>query len=92
MTDAECWTEVEPELRPEVRALCRRPYYGHPKGCPNWAKRPTCPPQAPLLPDVLELSQPVYCVWNAFDLAGHVSPLRERHPDWSERQLRCVLY
>jgi len=41
---------------------------------------------------VIDLSQPVYCVYNRFDLAHHVRRMRRRHPEWSERQLRCCLY
>ena len=35
---------------------------------------------------------PAYCIYNAFDLAEHVARMRKRHPEWSERQLRCCLY
>ena len=68
------------------------PYPGHPRGCPNWNRRATCPPQAPLLHDVLDLKRPVHCVSNAFDLAAHVARMRARHPDWSYRKLVCCLY
>lgn len=88
-----CWLSLTcPIIRPEVRALCRRPYAGHPKGCPNWKRRATCPPRALLLGQVLDLSQPVYCVFNRFRLATHVRKMRAKHPEWSERQLRCCLY
>lgn len=75
-----------------VRGFCRKPYPGHPKGCPNWNKRATCPPQAPKIQDVLDLSKPVYCLINSFDLGAHVSRMKERHPKWSMRQARCLLY
>ena len=84
--------EAKPVLAIRMRRLCRRPYPGHPRGCPNWNKRPTCPPQAPLLPSVLDLSQLVWCIYNAFDLAAHVKRMRARHPAWSDRQVRCCLY
>jgi len=83
---------VVPVFEPSVRGLCIKPYPGHPKGCPNFGTRPSCPPEAPLLPGVFDLSAPVYCVWNAFDLARHVERMLARHPDWSLRQLRCCLY
>lgn len=84
--------QVEPVVAPGVRGLCRKPYHGHPRGCPNWGRRATCPPAAPLLPEVLDLAGPVYCIWNAFDLGSHVARMRKRHPEWSERQLKCCLY
>ncbi|MBU7016320.1 MAG: hypothetical protein HXS44_02330 [Theionarchaea archaeon] len=45
-----------------VRDLCRKPYPGHPKGCPNYGKKKECPPQAPLLEDFIDISQPHYFV------------------------------
>jgi len=84
--------EVKVVLDPDMRKLCVRPYYNHPKGCPNCGKRPGCPPEAPLLPDVLDLSKPVWAVWASFDLAGHRERMRDKHPKWSKRQLDCCLY
>lgn len=86
------WPAVRPVANAGVRALCREPYPGHRKGCPNWRKRPTCPPQAPLLAETIDLGKPVYCIFNAFDLAGHVERMRAQHSEWSMRQLRCCLY
>jgi hypothetical protein len=75
-----------------VRDLCVKPYHGHPKGCPNAGKRKTCPPFAPLLGEVYDLSKDSYLIWNVFDFAGHVERMRAAHPSWSERQLACCLY
>ena len=79
-------------MDPTVRALCRQPYHGHPKGCPNWNTRPTCPPDAKMLTELLDVSSPMYCIYSAFDLASHVARMRARHPDWSDRKLACCLY
>ncbi len=67
-------------------------YAGHPHGCPNYGKKPGCPPAAPLLGETLDLTKPVWAVYNVFDLFKHVEKMRARHPAWSERQLRCCLY
>jgi len=75
-----------------LRDLCRNPYPGHPKGCPNWGKKRGCPPSAPLLHEVLDLARPTYLIWNRFDLARHVARMQERHPEWTDRQLYCCLY
>jgi predicted metal-binding protein len=83
---------VSPVLDPSVRGLCCRPYDLHPKGCPNFGKRATCPPQAPLFFSVYDADRPVWAVVNEFDLGGHVDRMRAAHSDWSDRQLRCVLY
>lgn len=79
-------------LDPEMRKLCQRPYYNHPKGCPNFGKRASCPPQAPLLSKVLDLAKPVWAIWVEFDLAKHRERMRQKHPNWSVRQLECCLY
>lgn len=84
--------QVQPVLDATTRALCRRPYPGHPKGCPMWGCKDGCPPQARVLQRVLDLSRPVYLVCNRFDLAAHVRAMRAKHPGWSYRQLVCVLY
>ena len=86
------WAEVKPAYDPAVRKICWREYAGHPKGCPNHGNRRDCPPMAPLLPDILDLDRPVYVIWNCFDFGKHRARMQERHPKWSERQLRCCLY
>ena len=48
--------------------------------------------QAPLLQDVFDLTQPMFAVYNVFDMAAHVERMRQRNPGWSDRQLRCCLY
>lgn len=75
-----------------VRDLCRRPYPNHPKGCPNYGKKDECPPRAPLLEKVLDLSKPTCVIWNQFPFGDHVERMRSKHPDWSRRQLECCLY
>lgn len=75
-----------------VRNLCFRSYPNHPKGCPNYGKRPLCPPQCPRIEDVLDLSKFVYVVWVTFDFAAHREKMRSKHPNWSQRQIDCCLY
>jgi len=84
--------EVIPIYDPDVRRLCTKPYPGHPRGCPNYGKRITCPPQSRLLPELLDWQHRIWLVYNAFDLATHVDKLRRRHPKWSVRQFYCCLY
>lgn len=72
--------------------LCRRRYPGHPRGCPNYGTRPSCPPAARPIGEIVDLSRPVYVVWNAFAFAEHVRRMKRMHPEWSDRQARCCLY
>lgn len=84
--------KVAPVIEPSVRRLCVRPYHAHPKGCPNFGEKKTCPPMAPLFNEHFDMTQPIYAVINIFDFKGHVEKMREKHPDWSQRRLECVLY
>jgi predicted metal-binding protein len=83
---------VTPVLDRSVRGLCVRPYEGHPHGCPNHGRSPRCPPAAPHLFEAFDESGPFYAVYSRFPLGDHVRAMRQRHPGWSDRQLRCVLY
>lgn len=83
---------VNPVIDPAMRALCLRPYRGHKHGCPNYGRRKTCPPEAPMYDDIYDLSKPVFAIINEFDLAGHVSKMKTKHPKWSYAQLSCLLY
>lgn len=71
---------------------CRIPYPGHPKGCPNYGKAAKCPPKAPRLEEYFDTSKPLLFVHSEFDLAAHAGRMKQLHPNWSERQCRCVLY
>lgn len=84
--------QVKVVLDPSVRDLCRKPYPGHPRGCPNYGKRHTCPPQAPMLSDVLDLSRQVWAVWVEFDIKAQRFKMWFKHPKWSKRQAECCLY
>lgn len=84
---------VSPVYEPRAHgALCVQQYPGHPRGCPNFGKKAGCPPAAPRLADFFDLSGPCYCIYNVFDLAGHVERMRAAHPTWSWRQLVNCLY
>jgi predicted metal-binding protein len=74
----------------ESRVWCKLPYPDHPNGCPNYGKRLICPPQAPLFEDVIV--PPFKLVAVRFDLEKWVNDMKEKHPNWSDRQARCCLY
>jgi len=84
--------EVKLILDDSVRNICYRPYPLHPRGCPNYGKKKTCPPQVPFMRDFIDLTKPVYAIWNVFDFYSHVQRMKNLHPDWSRRQLECCLY
>ena len=75
-----------------VRGLCIRPYPNHPKGCPNYGKRPTCPPQVKLIDEVFDINRGFWIVWIDFDFKSHCNRMKRKHSDWSKRQIECCLY
>ena len=74
------------------RGLCTRFYKNHKRGCPNYGKKPDCPPIVPMFDEIFDISKPVYAIFSAYDLESHVNKMEERHPNWSEAQLLNVLY
>lgn len=75
-----------------VRDLCKTPYPNHPKGCPNYGKRDTCPPKMKKIEDLFDISDGIWLVWVEFDFASHVNRMAQLHPNWSQRQKECCLY
>jgi len=75
-----------------IRSLCVRPYPNHPKGCPNFWKKETCPPQVGLLGDIYDISKGFRVVWVEFDFGNHRIRMGRKHPNWSQRQVDCCLY
>lgn len=69
---------------------CILPYPGHPKGCPNYNKKDYCPPKTPLINKII--TPPYKLVAVKFNLKRHVKKMKEKHPEWTDRQARCVLY
>jgi len=84
--------QVKPVIDYSVRNLCFKPYPRHPKGCPNFGKRDTCPPKALYYDKVYDLTKHVYAIYNVFDFKEYVDKMKSKHPTWSDLQLKCVLY
>lgn len=75
-----------------ARDWCKLPYPDHSKGCPNYGKRGSCPPSAPLIHNFIDTSRGMTMVIVEFNLSQHVSDMLKLHPEWSDRQARCCLY
>ena len=76
----------------QAREWCKLPYPDHPHGCPNYGKKKDCPPQAPFIESFISLSKPHFFVCQRFDLGSWSKQMKEKHPEWSDRQARCCLY
>lgn len=79
----------EVDINTNSKEWCRLPYPSHKKGCPNYGKE-GCPPNIPDFNDIV--NPPFKLVAVKFDLKEHAKKMKEKHPDWSERKARCVLY
>jgi len=77
---------------PRVGKWCVLPYHGHPRGCPYYGKRPTCPPDSRPIAELLDVTRPVYLVYSFFDLRAHVERMKTRHPKWTDVQCQNVRY
>lgn len=75
-----------------ARKWCLLPYPNHPKGCPNYNKSSECPPNAPLVGDFVDITKKMWFIVIKFDLSSHVAKMKDRHPYWTDKQARCVLY
>jgi len=84
-------SETDLLLDPRARGpWCKLPYPNHPSGCPNYGKRKTCPPFSKEINELIE--PPYYLVIRSFDIEAQVKKMKDRHPEWSERQCRNLLY
>lgn len=84
------WSDVIYDVR--VRDWCKMPYPDHPHGCPNYDKKDICPPKVCMVDEYFDTDKPVGFVVTEFDLGAHVQKMLEKHPEWTMRQARCVLY
>ena len=66
---------------------CTLPYPNHPKGCPNF---PECCESRPHFNDYQGFNW--VAVVEKFDLKTHAETMKAKHPHWTERQCRNLLY
>lgn len=79
-------------IQEAVRKWCLFPYSDHKYGCPNYGKKPTCPPLVKRVDTVFDLNKPHWFVVCKFDLEHFARKMQLLHPSWSDRQCRCCLY
>ena len=71
------------EYKHSIQNLCRAPFYGHPKGCPNYGKKGDCPPDLPLIDELLDLKSDMYVIYTEFPVGKFAERMRIAHPEWS---------
>jgi len=75
----------------QTHLLCIKPYQDHPRGCPNYGRKQGCPGVLKeYFPEVYD-SEVEVCALE-FDFGDYLEMMAEKHPDWTDRQLRCPLY
>lgn len=79
-------------LDKRVGQWCQLPYPDHPLGCPNYGKRNACPPYAPSVHDFFDLTKRHWFLITEFPFSLYIEEMRSKHPSWSEKRLRCLLY
>uniref|UniRef100_A0A6M3JQ61 Uncharacterized protein n=1 Tax=viral metagenome TaxID=1070528 RepID=A0A6M3JQ61_9ZZZZ len=70
---------------------CALPYNNHPKGCPN----PRCKfatSKKYLANEFFDFNTPMFIVWSSFNLERHALQMKKKHPNWTNRQCRNLLY
>jgi hypothetical protein len=73
-----------------INKWCKLPYPAHPNGCPNYNKKKTCPPKALSFEKLIK--PPFTLVAVKFNLKEHIKKMKQKHPNWTDKQARCVLY
>lgn len=84
--------EVVYDKRARDGTWCTLPYPNHPKGCPKF---PACPKSAINFINLSGIgfrSFECFAVVEEFDLKAHAEKMKQKHPKWSDRQCRNLLY
>ena len=77
---------------PKTHIWCTLPYPGHKSGCPNYDKNPLCPPNIKIMEEYLKNYSFYYLIYAIFNISEYKTYMLEKHPDWSDRKARCLLY
>ncbi|VVB80654.1 Uncharacterised protein [uncultured archaeon] len=81
--------DLEISTRYQHMCLQRERSFRH--GCPNYGKKKGCPPRE-LISDVFDFSKSIYLICTNIDLEARVKPIRESHPDWTEKAVYSPRY
>lgn len=76
----------------KCRGFCKLAYPGHKDGCPNFGKNEECPPKVDTVEKIFDLNKDLFFVVQPFDLKSHMDRMKIKHPNWSEAQLKNLLY
>lgn len=77
------------EYKHSIQNICKAPYYGHPKGCPNFGKKNGCPPEQKLIDEIFDFEKELYLIYTEFMVGEFAEKMKLMHPEWENfpRQL-----
>lgn len=78
--------KLNPESIPydkNIIALCKTPYYGHTKGCPNFGKKNGCPPSK-TIDKFFNFNEDIFLIYTKFKIGKFAEKMRLSHPEWIE--------
>lgn len=78
------------KITSKTNLWCVLPYPNHKGGCPNYNKNELCPPNTKLL-NLKKYSQ-FKLIYVIFDFNSYKEWRKEQNPQWSDKQISCVLY
>ena len=91
--DTREWCKLPYPTRDEHGKKLKKSKIAHPNGCDdNYGKCETCPPKTPYRIDILDTYSHFVLVHATFDIQKYIEEMRELHPDWTDKQLRNLLY
>ena len=61
-----------------IQGLCKTPFYGHSKGCPNHGKKEGCPPQK-MIDSVFDMEKEMYIIATEYPLGEFAERMRKEH-------------
>ncbi len=80
--------KIDPLIMPydrKIQNLCRVPYHGHPKGCPNHGKKPGCPPNERLIDRYFDMDSDLFVIYSVFNIGEFAERMRKTHPQWKDQ-------
>lgn len=86
--------DVSGKLHIDMRAKnwCKLPYPAHKDGCPNYNKNKLCPPNSPDVDKFIKIYRKHWFIVEYFNIKEFENKMKIKHPEWSKKQCRCLLY
>lgn len=79
-------TRMDLEISNKYQHMCLQKNNSFRNGCPNYGKKPGCPPRN-LFNEDYDLTKPIYLISTDFDLTDHVQRIKIAHPIWTEKAI-----